>query len=175
MNQSAAEFDFIVVGSGAGGGPLAANLARDRFRVLLLEAGDDTDNYEYQVPGFHGLATEHPDLRWDYWVKHYSDAALCRQDSKYDEKQDGVLYPRAGTLGGCTAHNAMITLLPHDADWDDIATLTGDRSWRGAAMQRYFTRLERCAYIPAPGQPGRALLERVGRALQAGLRLGRPA
>ena len=30
-----------------------------------------------------------------------------------------MLYPRAGTLGGCTAHNAMILVCPHDADWDD--------------------------------------------------------
>ena len=35
------EFDYIVVGSGAGGGPLACNLARAGKRVLLLEAGDD--------------------------------------------------------------------------------------------------------------------------------------
>ena len=33
----------------------------------------------------------------------------------------GVLYPRAGTLGGCTAHNAMILISPHDTDWDGIA------------------------------------------------------
>ena len=48
---------------------------------------------------------------------------------------DGVLYPRAGTLGGCTAHNAMILVYPHNADWDRIAELTGER--HGAA--------ERCA------------------------------
>jgi hypothetical protein len=33
------EYEYIVVGSGAGGGPVAANLARAGFRVLLLEAG----------------------------------------------------------------------------------------------------------------------------------------
>src|SRR5688500_4639929 len=32
-------YDFVVVGSGAGGGPLASNLARGGFSVLLLEAG----------------------------------------------------------------------------------------------------------------------------------------
>ena len=51
-------------------------------------------------------------------------------DDKFIAEEDGVLYPRAGTLGGCTAHNAMIMVYPHDADWDDIAELTGDRSWR---------------------------------------------
>ena len=34
----------------------------------------------------------------------------------------------AGALGGCTVHNAMITLYPHNSDWDHIAQLTGDRN-----------------------------------------------
>ncbi len=59
---------------------------------------------------------------------------------------DGVLYPRAGTLGGCTAHNAMILIYPHDADWDNIAELTGDQSWRADRMRSYFERLENCGH-----------------------------
>lgn len=34
-------FDYIVVGSGAGGGPLASRLARAGQSVLLIESGDD--------------------------------------------------------------------------------------------------------------------------------------
>lgn len=34
-------YEYIVVGSGPGGGPLAVNLARAGHSVLLLEAGDD--------------------------------------------------------------------------------------------------------------------------------------
>jgi choline dehydrogenase len=38
-------FEYIVVGSGPGGAPLASNLARAGYSVLLLEAGDDqTEN-----------------------------------------------------------------------------------------------------------------------------------
>ncbi|MGH7518281.1 MAG: GMC family oxidoreductase [Gemmatimonadales bacterium] len=159
MSHAATEFDFIVVGSGAGGGPLAGNLAKHGFRVLLLEAGSATDNYYYQVPGFHGLASEDPELRWDYWVKHYEDVKLGRGDSKYCNEHEGILYPRAGTLGGCTAHNAMITLLPHDTDWDDIADLTGDKSWLGTNMHRYFERLECCQYLTAPGQRPKGALQ----------------
>ena len=59
-----------------------------------------------------------------------------------------MLYPRAAALGGCTAHNAMIFVYPHDADWDGIAALTGDPSWSAARMRRYFQRLENCRHRP---------------------------
>ncbi len=57
-----------------------------------------------------------------------------------------IWYPRAGTLGGCTAHNAMITVYGHESDWDRIAQLTGDNSWSAEKMRKYFQRVERCQY-----------------------------
>jgi choline dehydrogenase-like flavoprotein len=99
-------YDYVIVGSGAGGAP-ACNLAKAAQRVLLLEAGGDHENYNYQVPAFNGLATEDEDLRWDYYVRHYASDERQRRDSKFVPDRDGVLYPGVGTLGGCTAHNAM--------------------------------------------------------------------
>jgi len=76
-------YEYIIVGSGAGGGPLAANLARAGHTVLLLEAGDDQGgNINYQVPAFHTLSTEDPSMRWDYFVNHYDNAAQANLDSK---------------------------------------------------------------------------------------------
>src|SRR5262245_44859915 len=146
-----ADFEYIVVGSGAGGGPLAANLARQGHKVLLLEAGEDHgDSLNYQVPAWHTLSTEDSSMRWDYFVQHYDSADQQAKDSKLTSDDDGprgVLYPRAGTLGGCTSHNAMITVYPHESDWNHIADVTGDDSWRADKMRGYFSVLEKCEYL----------------------------
>ena len=114
---------------------------------MLLEAGGDPRElsggdagaartstacpYDYDVPVFHAFASENEAMKWDFFVRHYRDEQVQRRDPKYrrrigtGKRVDGVLYPRAGTLGGCTAHNAMILVYPHDADWDDIADAYG--------------------------------------------------
>jgi choline dehydrogenase-like flavoprotein len=155
IGATAREYEFIVVGSGAGGGTVAARLAEAGRSVLVLEAGSDPlaitgDRLpeDYQVPAFHAFASENPAMRWDFFVRHYEDEERQRRDNKYSPEQRGVLYPRAGTLGGCTAHNAMILVYPQNSDWDDIAARTGDSSWRAASMRRYFERLEDCRHRP---------------------------
>jgi choline dehydrogenase len=171
-----ADYDYVVIGSGAGGGPLAANLAKAGKKVLLMEAGgdpcseDDAGKFMYEVPIFHGLSTEYAPCAWNYFVRHYTDDAQQARDDKKVEVhgRDTVWYPRAGTLGGCTAHNAMITVVPQDSDWNHIAEITGDDTWRADNMRPYFTRLERCHYAPAPGtiqQEVQNVLSLIGRLL----------
>src|SRR5215470_4571062 len=112
MSEQRQTFDFIVVGSGAGGGVLASRLARNNrnLKVLLIDAGGDPrSNVYYQVPGFHALSTERRELRWDYFVEHFTDPDRAREDDKYHPGR-GIFYPRCSAIGGCTAHHAMITV-----------------------------------------------------------------
>jgi choline dehydrogenase-like flavoprotein len=61
-----AEYDFIVVGSGAGGGPLACRLAEANFNTLLIEAGNDQgNNVNTSIPAFQGVVAQDPKIRWD--------------------------------------------------------------------------------------------------------------
>jgi choline dehydrogenase len=144
-------FDYIVVGAGAGGGPIAARLAKEGFKVALLEAGldpmgpeaasiDPNTGIVYQVPAFAAVAAEHPLLSWDFFVKHYSDPVQQARDAKFVPGK-GVLYPRGSALGGSTAHNAMVFVYPHDDDWEEIADTTGDDSWEPRHMRKIFERL----------------------------------
>ncbi|MBL8951340.1 MAG: GMC family oxidoreductase, partial [Myxococcaceae bacterium] len=141
--------EYIVVGSGAGGGPLAARLARAGRRVLLLEAGDDVGGrLQYQVPAMHALSTEDAEHAWWFWVKHHTDEAVDAADSKHTA--DGILYPRGSALGGSTAVNAMVTVLPPPADWNRLAELTFDRGFRASAMTPYFDRVREWLSIELP-------------------------
>ncbi|KAK1712305.1 hypothetical protein BDP67DRAFT_490220 [Colletotrichum lupini] len=164
-------YEFIVVGSGAGGGVLAARLALAGRKTLLIEAGDDQGaNENYTVPAYQAKSTEDDAMAWDFFVRHYADEARQARDFKttYEtpgggeytglnppsgSKMKGTLYPRSGTLGGCTAHNALIAVYPHRFDFDYIASLTGDSSWSADNMRNYFIRMENNRYL-LPGVPG---------------------
>jgi choline dehydrogenase len=144
------DFDYIVIGSGAGGGPVAARLADAGYVVGLIEAGQAPQTPWYEVPVLHAFASEHPDISWEFFVKHFEDETRSRQDKKYCPDKGGVFYPRAGTLGGCTQHHGMITVYPHHSDWQSIVDLTGDTSWSPEKMRAYFEKLERCTYETNP-------------------------
>jgi choline dehydrogenase len=142
--------DFVIIGSGAGGGPLAANLALEGYRVLLIEAGGDKINDNYSVPAFHARASEDPNTSWEFFAHHYSNTET--RDPKYQTKDDkypespGIFYPRANALGGCTTHHAMITVYPAESDWNSIADAVDDASWNAGNMRKYFDRIELARY-----------------------------
>lgn len=144
-------FDFVVVGSGAGGGPLAVNLAQAGFTVALLEAGGWDNSAEAgkvsNTPVLHALASENPELSWSYFVEHYSSEKRATFDdpkrvTSTDPQKTGVLYPRGATVGGSTAVNALITLYPEDHDWHMLQEELNDPSWGPIEMRRHYLSIE---------------------------------
>jgi len=137
--KSKAKYDFIVVGSGPGGGTVASELALRNYKVLLIEAGPDYSTNNVTIPAFALVSEVDPNIRWDYQVNIYNSSA-----------NTAVLYPRAGVLGGCSAHNLMISVRVHDSEWDYIAEVTGDTSWKSTNMQNYWNAVENCQYCAQP-------------------------
>lgn len=163
-------YEYVIVGSGAGGGPLASRLALAGHKTLLIEAGEDQGhNDNYTVPAYSAKASEDEDMAWNFFVNHYADEERQARDYKvtYETPEGeyhvgsnapegstmkGILYPRTQALGGCTAHNALVTIYPHRSDFEYIATLTGDGSWSPDNMRKYFVKMENNKYLPLGGK-----------------------
>ena len=118
-------FDVIVVGSGSGGGIVAARLSEDpTVRVLLLEAGGDPgadipDEIRYVRLG-SGVA----DYDWDY-----ADPSI------------GSALPRGKVLGGSSSVNASVALRGQPQDYDAWDAM-GAAGWSWDDCLPYFIRLE---------------------------------
>ncbi|KAJ9084834.1 hypothetical protein DSO57_1020013 [Entomophthora muscae] len=130
----ATSYDYIVVGSGPGGGTLATELAIKGFNTLLIEAGPDYFQANQTTPAFHAKASEDPAISFDFQVKHYDN------DVSY-------FYPRAGVLGGCSVHNTQISVYPNSRDFKLMQRITGDDGWSEINMRSYFTRFEGNQYL----------------------------
>ncbi len=69
----ASTYDYVVVGSGPGGGLVASNLALAGHSVLLIEAGSDaTADLGTSVNALSYPTNEAN--QWSFFVKHHSDA-----------------------------------------------------------------------------------------------------
>lgn len=76
-------YEYIIVGSGAGGAPLAARLALAGYSVLLIDAGEDHHmERQVQIPALNGYASEYNPIRWEYFVDHYTNETQANRDSK---------------------------------------------------------------------------------------------
>ncbi|KAF2736119.1 FAD/NAD(P)-binding domain-containing protein [Polyplosphaeria fusca] len=167
-------YDYVVTGSGPGGGTIAVNLARAGHSVLLIEAGgDESDDIFSQILSL-GQMSLSPSLSWSFYVKHDDDLERAKrynlmvwrlkngelwvgQDPAVEGHRDaerlGVYYPRGATLGGSAIVNAAATFLPSNSDWDYFDKGVGDGIWSGKEMRRVFEKIEHNNYLEA-GTPG---------------------
>ncbi|KAJ6620004.1 hypothetical protein B0H10DRAFT_1114433 [Mycena sp. CBHHK59/15] len=134
-DTSDAEFDFVVVGSGVGGGPVAARLAESGFSVLVVDAGHEVVNVNTTIPFYFGRAVEDPQLELNYTYDEYSPGFKVQRNDAW--------YPRARALGGSTVHNAMVNdIAGTERDFDNLATMFNDSTWSYDNMRNYFKRIE---------------------------------
>ncbi|KAI0157611.1 choline dehydrogenase mitochondrial precursor [Xylariaceae sp. FL1272] len=159
------EYEYIVVGSGPGGAPLAVRLAKAGHSVLLVDAGDDYGHLrQVEAPALANPSSERNEVSWGFFTNHYANEEMAKKDRKVswvspdgqtyytgqnppeDYTLIGNFYPRYGGLGGCSEHNALVTMLPSKNDFDNIAKLVGDDSWNNDNMRQYFELIENNEY-----------------------------
>jgi choline dehydrogenase-like flavoprotein len=125
------EFDYIVVGGGAGGCAVAARLSEDpAISVCLLEAGKGDDQLLIKVPFCTALMLPTSINNWAFETVPQPGLNGRR----------GYM-PRGKALGGSTSINAMVYTRGHPWDYDHWASL-GNDGWAWRDVLPYFTKSE---------------------------------
>jgi choline dehydrogenase-like flavoprotein len=124
-------FDVVVVGSGAGGGVVAGELAERGKDVLLLEAGPHLTAVDFD--------------RWEAKAAHDFWWPL-----RFGALPDGdvVTFLAGRCVGGTTTINTKVALRAHERDvakWHAVAGLTDARGepFSLAELEPYYERVER--------------------------------
>ncbi|KAM7203189.1 hypothetical protein V8F20_004131 [Naviculisporaceae sp. PSN 640] len=110
----AAEYDFIIVGSGPAGGALAYFLAKapSAPKILVLEAGGDNNDNSLRVDGKRWLTFQNKDMNYFYKTAPQKDAL----DREID-------YSRGRGLGGSSAVNFGVFTVGAKDDYDEWSRL----------------------------------------------------
>lgn len=124
------EFDYIIIGSGSAGSPLAARLIERGAQVLLLEAGKRERLHLTRIPAalMHTIGNGRYD--WNYVTEP-------------DPSRNGLKepWPRGRVPGGSSAINGMIFIrgAAHDYDaWE----AQGSKGWGWQSVLPYFRKME---------------------------------
>ena len=123
-------FDVVIVGSGAGGGVVAGELAQRGRDVLLLETGPHLTAADFTR--WEAKATH--DLFWPIRFAHLPDG-------------DVVAFLAGRCVGGTTTINTKVALRAHERDlakWHDATGLTNEQGepFGGADLAPHYDRVE---------------------------------
>ncbi len=131
-------YDFIVVGAGSAGAPLAYRLSENpRHSVLLLEAGPPGHIWA-RIPIGYAKLFKNPVANWLYSGEPEASTHGRR-----------LAVPRGKILGGSSAINGMAFVRGQAQDYDTWAQM-GNRGWSYREVLPVFKRMER--YAPGEGE-----------------------
>ncbi len=124
-------FDYIIVGAGSAGCPVARVLSDDpALHVLLIEAGPHADRFWIDTPAGMAKLYFNEKLNWNY---HTEPMARLGDRRMY--------WPRGKTLGGSSSINGMIFIRGHAADFDSWRDL-GNPGWGHDDVLPHFRAME---------------------------------
>ncbi|XP_063833068.1 glucose dehydrogenase [FAD, quinone]-like [Ostrinia nubilalis] len=127
------EYDFIVVGGGSAGAIVAGRLSEnDKFKVLLIEAGDQ-EPIGARPPSFYRTFWSNENVDWRY--RTVPDNYCLDQDGQ------GCMWPRGKVLGGSSVLNGMMYHRGHAADYEDWVA-AGAEGWSWEENKPYFDMTE---------------------------------
>jgi hypothetical protein len=131
------EFDYIIVGAGSAGSPVARALSDNPgVSVLSIEAGPHGDRFWVTTPAGMAKLYFHPLLNWNY---HTEPMARLR-----DRR---MCWPRGKLLGGSSAINGMIFVRGHPADFDSWRD-SGAAGWGYTDVLPHFRAMGLCCTNP---------------------------
>ncbi len=124
-------YDYIIVGAGSAGCPVARRLSDDPAnRVLLIEAGPQAERFWVNTPAGMAKLYFNDLLNWNYQTEPIEKLA-GRQ----------MYWPRGKLLGGSSAINGMIFIRGDRADYDSWRDL-GNAGWGYDDVLPHFRAME---------------------------------
>ena len=125
------EFDFIVVGAGSAGCPLANRLSENgQYKVALIEAGGKDTNPWIHVPVGYFKTMGNPKTDWCYHTE--SDPGLNGR---------AIPWPRGKVLGGSSSINGLLYVRGQAEDFDNWRQM-GNTGWGWDDVLPFFKKSE---------------------------------
>ncbi|MEZ0301063.1 MAG: GMC family oxidoreductase N-terminal domain-containing protein, partial [Hyphomicrobiaceae bacterium] len=124
-------YDYVVVGGGSAGSAVASRLSESgRFRVLLLEAGEDDPWIWLRVPLGAGFVLLSQRSLWRFYTEPQANLGNRK-----------MFWPRGRVLGGSSSVNGMLWVRGEPAEYDNWRNL-GNPGWGYTDVLPYLKRIE---------------------------------
>jgi choline dehydrogenase len=131
MSVETGTFDYIVVGAGSAGAPLAARLSESgKHKVLLLEAGPADTNIWTRIPAGVVKVLEQGKVTRSYFTQ---------PDPQMNNRK--IYWPRGWVVGGSSTVNGMIWVHGTPKEYD-LWAQDGCPGWSYADLLPWFKKIE---------------------------------